>query len=349
MEEKQGTQKPVQTHTGVSEKKPENHADNVAGAEHTSVSAKHVAPPIKNKWPAIIIGIVVVIAVIAGAIWLWWRFVQPAFTIGDKNYSKTQYNKMMAAANKNGVGKAEATARYIEIEKQRIAAEQLKITPTQTQTQTAQTNLYPKQDPKTYDVWQQELVFQASLTPAINFAKTGGYNGYIFYFPFSRLQEPASGAYRGNLEGFRNPVKVAEDRDYAKTKADEYYKKIKDGYSQQEATKEIRNDARLKFAGSGNPTGAFEITTTNNTNIQNNSVGISQIISDIPVNGLNGENSIGLSQILTGKVVLFDLTNKPKVDAYFYFYDIDSFSNANTQIQAQFDELVKNMKVRKNV
>lgn len=318
-----------------------------------SETKQHPVNPAKSrKKTGLMVLIIVIIVVVVGLLIAgWWWFVQPAFVIDGHKYSKATYFNMMSAAKKNGVGQKAATVQYIQIEKERIAAEKLNVTPTQNTINSTTVSTYSGKTYDQLDIWQKEIVYSQSLTPAIEFNKRGGYTGAMFIFPFSKLLEPLSGAYKGQKPaGYRDPVKVEEDRAYARQQAEDYHTKVANGADEQKLIAEIRANPRLQFPGSPNTSAQFQLSDFNNLSAQQLTTSTYNVFNqNLSVSSLQGQNSVGLSEIKTGQTVQFDLPNKPTVDAYYYFYKINAYSTANADIQKQFDSAVSSMKVETNV
>lgn len=309
--------------------------------------------PIKNSHSAlyIILAIIVVILVIVISILFWWRYIQPAFIIDGHRYSKTTYYKMIDSAKKSGLTQNEATSRYIEIEKKRIAAEKLSLSPTPNQTSNAQSNTYPDIDIKDLSIWQKEVAYANSLQPVLEFTTAGGYSGAYFRFPFTLHQESLPYQYvvgeKPRPDGWRNPKAIEEDKKYALDVAQKDHERIQRGASSEQIVKEIRADPRLARLGASNGSLVFTI---NQAAINNLGAGISQNLSFvIDQKFLQKENSPKLTDILTGKITLQDLPGRPEVDGYYYFIQIDSYKNPNPTIEKQFNDTVSGLKVEKNV
>ncbi len=323
----------------------------VVGNQPTKKARFKIPKP--NRKVLIGLGIVlslIVMAVAGGLLWKANEAAKPAFVIDDKAYSKTEYKEMMDLAQSHGVPEEEARNKYIEVEKKRMTAESLGIKPTDYQMYRATRNIDNTKKPAELDKWQQELTYEVALVPATEAAKKGGYSGAIFYFPFSRLMEPVSGAYNGKLpEGHRDPVKIEEDRQYAKAKVEEYHKKIKDGYSVADAMAEIQKDKRLVFTGSGNPTKTFQVSVIDGVAVQQDTASASQKLHHIDATKLRENSSVGTTDILTGQLVILDLPGQPNQDAFYYFYKIDSYHSPDAEIDKKFDDKLKSLKVTVNV
>lgn len=306
----------------------------------------------KKRSIFVIIGIVVVIIILALlAYFVWWRFVQPAFVIDGHSYSKTAYYNMMASAKKSGVSQKDATSQYIEIEKKRIAAEKMNLQPTPNQIENSQANSYPSTLGKDLSIWQKEVSYGNAIAPAIAFAKQGGYTGAYFKFPFAIHQEALPYQYRSGEkkvpDGWRDPKVVQSDKDYAKQVAEKDRERIKQGASSEEVIAEITADSRLGRLGSSNGSLVFSI---NQAGVDYLGAGIAtDLSSKFDQKILQKENTVKLTEIMTGKIMLQDLPGRPQVDGYYYFVQIDKYQKANSAVQAEYDKAIGELKVQKNV
>ncbi len=318
----------------------------------TPSAPKPPSSPVKKAallWMGVLLGVLVV--VLGGLlIAKWANNRKPAFTIENKSYSKQQYQSMIDSAKKHNVSEAEARAKYIEIEKKRYVAESMGIKATDYQMYRAASEVNSSKNSKDFDEWEKELAYVGSLPGAIEAGKKGGYSGAIFYFPYSRLMEPLSGAYKGKQPaGYRDPAKIEEDRVYADGKAKEYYQKIKDGYSEADAVRELQADKKLFFTGAANSSKPFQVFVDNGVVMQQDTGNAQQRYRDIDASSLKGKDSVGLSELQTGKVVLIDLPGAPQKDGYYYFYKIDQYREPGQDLKKKFDTKYNSLEVTTNV
>lgn len=304
--------------------------------------------PRKKTW-LIIFTILIVIGAVILLIFAWWWFIQPAFVINGHKYTKSTYFKMMSEAKKDGFNQKAATELYIQTEKERIVAAQMNIEPTAQNFSQWTQQLFKSTDYLKLNEWQRVRVYHSSIPDALIFAKIGGYSGAYFNFPFTQHNAVLGISYQGKPkpEGYRDPQQVEADRKYAEEKANYYHTKIQEGMSVVQALAEINADPKLDKLQSDNGSSLFEI-----------NQGYAQLLAQgivrswqtkLPENFLQGEKTLGLSPVFTGKTQLYDLPGQPYVDANYYFVKIEKFLKPNPNIQKQFDDKMVNLQVEKHV
>lgn len=307
--------------------------------------------PRKKTW-LIIFTVLIAIAAVILLIFAWWWFIQPAFVIDGHKYSKSTYFKMMSEAKKGGINQKEATTFYIETEKQRIAADKLGIKPSVASLNLLSGGLNNGKPYSQINGWQQEVVYNKAVQPAIDYKKAGGYSGSVFFFPFSRLFDQRS-YYQvvgksPTPEHYRDPKYVAEDKEYAKQQLDHYYELIKNNGSVDQTLKELQNNPRLNRGTAANGSASFQ---TDTDGVQQLSSGVSLVWKGRRINPelFKGKASVGISPVQTTSIKVPDLPGSPTLEASYYFVKFDDYSDPQPSIQGQFDDSVKAMKVEKNV
>ncbi len=320
--------------------------------KETKVQPSQKATKPKSKVWLIVLAIVLVVLVIIVAIGLWWWFIQPAFVIDGHKYSKSTYFNMMNLAKKSGVNQQQATVIYIDTEKQRIAADNLGIKPSAASLNLISGGLNNGKPYSQVNSWQQEVIYNNAIQPAINFKKTGGYAGSVFFFPFSRLFDQRS-YYQivgksPTPEHYRDPKYIAEDKQYAKEQLDHYYELIKNNGSVEQTLKELQNNPRLNRGTAANGSANFE---TDPNGVQQLSTGVSLVWKGRRISPtlFRGRDSIGVSEVQTTSIKVPDLPGSPTLEASYYFVKFDDYSDPQPGVQNQFDDMVRSMKVQKNV
>lgn len=274
---------------------------------------------------------------------LWWQQQsQPAFVINGKEYSRDEYNQMMASAEAAGVSKKDATKQYIDIEKKRAAAESLGIQPTQQNIETAAANLGLEARNDQTKLWEAELAYEQALEPAIDFLKKPGKKGAVFYFPYKGLSSTS-------LKAFYNPNAVdtsdtdtVSDKKYAKEQAEAYRQKVANGENTQQLVDDIMNNEKLALSGAANGSMIFAVNSSNENVLAD---GISLVLSSDDLKALDSLKEGEVSKIKTGYVSI----GSGKTDSYFYFVKLDSSSKGDKKIEQKYSEALQDVEVSSNV
>lgn len=318
-------------------------------------SPSQAAPqPHNQKSPIwLIAGVVILIIVLAA--FLWWFFVgRVAFTINGKVITNAQYNTMMAAASKNGVGKKDASAQYIEIEKRRAAANALKIEVTENQLQQNYRLLYRQADffATTNDPWQLEKSYELALKNQLLVEKGGGYVGQVFVFPFSQLYEPRFVVAPEKLpQNWGSLSAITQNRDYAQQKTNDYHSKLQNkSITPEEVFKAIKNDPQLQFLAAANPSNDFTVNQNGVQYVNGSNDTSGQIVYYFST--IKQANKTGLTDVSTQSVTGLmqppaGLGN-PQTVAY-YFANIENVVKPRPDVQKQFDDKLSKVVVVNHV
>lgn len=274
-------------------------------------------------------------------------------TIDGNKIERKDYEKLIEQAKATSLSDEDAANRYFDMMKRKYASQKMNLSMSEDLTNyTAATLYYPRKYNQLND-WEKMNVYDEAIKSSLLFSTYGGYQGAIFYFPFSMHQETLGYAYKDNIpEGWRVQSFIESDKQYADQKASEMYQKIKSGASIDEVMNTIISDNRLQYAGAANQSHSFDMTVDPITNTLgeylNNGMFRTTISKDISLESLKKESSVGISDIKTGKMIFYDKAGAPEYDAYYYFYKIDRYVEPDSEVKKQFENNVNSIKVEKH-
>lgn len=310
----------------------------LSDAERESLDVKNHDSSIRLQTKGVYFGLIVLLvaAVAAGLFWFigGWDKDKIAFTVDGKKFYKKDVKVLQDEAAKDNISSEDALNIIKEAEKHTAAAVKLGI----------------KVGDDKYDdassQWRRTLGYKDALKSEAAMLKTGGYTVAVYYLPFSRLQMPLSGIYDGKAKptDYRDPVAVAADRTYAQEKASYFQNELSSGKLKNEkAVEQIRADERLVAGPSTNRSGIHRIDNSGNTYVAGD---IRKVDEDGWMDQIKGMQAGQQTSLGTGKIVLFDLPDRPTVDGYFYFVRLASVNEPKPNIEKQLQDAINSVRVR---
>lgn len=321
---------------------PPASTNTLSDSEREGLDVKNNENKIRLQAKGVYFGLIVftIVLVAAGATWLVRSVFFPpkaerghvVFTVNDKKFYSEDIEAMQADASLENVDGKTALDIIIDAETRRAAAESLGIQVPDNKLLNATSN------------WQKEHSYPTALDSVVKQDEVGGYSVAVFYLPFSRLQYPPNGLNTNNKpEGWRNAQAIASDRSYAEAKAKTYHERLSNKeITTDQAISEIREDERLSSGPSSNKSVAAVVD-------ENGDVMAAGQARKIDENGWMADvkklTPGQYSEIKVGKITLFDQSNSPEVDGYFYFVGLDKKIDAQPGISNQLNEAIKQVKV----
>ncbi len=197
--------------------------------------------------------------------------------------------------------------------------------------------------PSNTNDWQKFVAKSSVLKKKLEFSASDNLYAH-FVFPYSRLF--ASGFEKNRPEGYGDQAKIADDKKYAKDKADEYYAVLKKDSSLNTASGillKIINDKRLSYGFSGNTSEIISY-------LANGSIVSSNIndktLSDNEKNIITGLKGLGvIKEESRSNVSFLPGYNKGEVLVAYDFYS----KLSNNKNKYSYEAYMKNAKVKDNV
>ncbi len=298
---------------------------------------------------------VLVIALVSllvyGSWFVYKKTLAPALEIGSTKISRKDYNKLISQAAEQKVSQKDATDLIIEVEKQKITIQQLQLTINENDVYQAIAAKYNMFEPSKHNEWQKlngDLV--AAKNTVLN-AKHGGWQGAFFAFPYSskfvQTLTPMP-----DHPGFGDNKEIAKDKAYAMAKAEEYRTKIKNGQiATAKAIEEIVKDKRLDYGGAGND--SIELFIDGDGNAFSQGESVIRVFDGYIVNAIKGLKDGELSDI---GVIRTNVSMSPlpeykgtNIPTGYYFVQLKTYNKANQAIEKQFEQKLKDIKVKRNV
>jgi hypothetical protein len=296
------------------------------------------------------VGIFAVLIVLAVLIYVLTSGSKTAFSINGTNYSLSSYNATLSQAEQAGVSKTIAKNEIAAYRKDQFVANELKMSIPNSLIQTEAQSLYLQSNYSNLNSWQYLASWDSAFHQQLNIQSTGGYEGYIFYFPFNELfVNPFPGG-KSPIPGFGNPAAITAAQQYAQTQAMTYMSELSSGHNPNDLLNKVLADDKLKFVGSNNLSNAFLI----NTN------GVSQMTSQgsnsVPDYELTDIKNLGKTGITTVTTLTSTYTSNSTstgvttpVPIAYYFIDLQKVISSQPNLQNTVDKSLKALKVKTNV
>lgn len=289
-------------------------------------------------------GVVVVVLLCLAAI---YQFAFPALIIGKTNVSRSKYKTLINQAKKEKVLEADAKKTIIEVEKKRQILQKYNVKVVDSEVVDAAVSRYTIIDTKNMNDWQKLNGYLAVFDSAIQLKKTGGFDGAIYEFPFSRNFD----TFNINKVGpdFGNVNVIDADRKYAAEQAETYRKQLIDNrLTPERAVESLKANDRLVLGSAGNKSALLNLTETGSVfkNGDNFVVDKSSYLSNIKIDSLkNGE--ISPTQVKTMMLSYYKNPSSAKPqEVAFYFVQRFNKVEVNQNLEKNFANEYKDMKVK---
>lgn len=221
------------------------------GVVEPSVAAKHrvIAKKLIKKASLI----VAVLLVMGAGLWLALAGdthdtkSDIVFEIEGRSFGKDEVDQYMSyATNTLNKSRADAIKDLFEMQKKKIAAEQLGIKASDEDVKTSYNKL--GYDQGVDSPWIDLAAYLLAVDDQIQALDNGGIKGYSYIFYFGDKIAPR--IFDAKPEGWGDPVLIEADRSYARGRADFYHAQLKDNkMNPEQILAEIKADSRLGFNG----------------------------------------------------------------------------------------------------
>lgn len=266
----------------------------------------------------------------------------PALKIGNLKISKKQYNLLVAQAKDQKVPEKDIKQQIIDLEKQKIVADETKIKVQDSDITAAAKKIYGKLDGEQINEWQNLNGFSVALENEINLQKNGYVTGAVMMFPFTRNLE-SSDPNESNPT-FNKPEAVQDDKNYAMKKAKEFRKRLVDNKTPvEELIGEIKNDDRLVFGSSGNTSTTFRVANAEYDKYREYTS--NEITAYKFMKYIKGYNDGRATDILTYQSILMQQNDKKPTETAYFVVQLVRSANAVKDLDANFNTALRKVKV----
>lgn len=271
------------------------------------------------------------------------------FVINGKSYTKTTVNSIIAYPLKLQSNNRDVlTKKAYNYLKREQAAQQLNIVPTSQEISQAELmNFGPKLSNQLQSLsWVRLVSYDAALQQNLYTNNLSQYQGYSYIFWFGQALETGP-AY--TVPNFGNTQQVAQDRTYAKSRANYYYGQLKNGkMTASQVLKAVQDDPKLGYALPGNRS----ISQSTQFGSSSAKTWSEQVVYPDIIAYINSQSNSGLSSIRTGKIGVVPLPNpklsKDYADGYFYIVQLTSAKKIPANTATNFTKTVNGIKAYYN-
>ena len=259
------------------------------------------------------------------------------FTIENENFYENELRDIVRyPVEKSGISEEGAFLSAFEAYKVIVVAKRAGITPAQQEVESLLTS-YPSEEVRNdpayeekYKPWFRLLSERDAVYNYIDADTITGYTGYAFVFYFGQHIEYGDDY---KPEGLNDPALIAQDRAYAKEKADYYYSQVKEGkISPEKADSEIKADTKLNnIVKVKNPFGK-----------QEGSSWEDDVFYLSVKNYVSNAKNTGLSELFVGQGYPGPTIspNDSTVDLYYYFVILDEKPQNRTLSSTEFNKML---------
>ncbi len=263
-------------------------------------------------------------------------------TVGDTRLTKKQYDTLLEQAKKRSINKEGATFQIILAYKYIEAAKKLNIT-IDDKVLTVDTNL-SKGTESTNNEFGRLMAKQAYIENYLETKKRDGYEGYAFFYPFSRYF--FSSEAKPSDPKFNDPAAIETDRKAAQTKATQAREDLATNKQKPEdIVADIKADSSLVYGNASNKSGKFIVDKQGfalNQTTNDASASVSKFFDKL-VALKEGEASSIIEDVQRYR----DTNGKAQTKnaAYYFVYKTKNMQ-VDTEFVNNFNETVKNIKVK---
>lgn len=305
-----------------------------------------VARRLPRKIRYFLVGLLVLLVV--GGVGAGWyvRFKQPALIIGSERVSREDYEKLIKQAEKAQVSEQGAKKTIISSYKYRQVAKKLNITvDDEKMAELELANLLPKMEKNDF---YRLGIFKSYIDTQIELYKQEGYEGYVFYYPFSRNFLDSNPIPTNPL--FKNAEAIEKDRVNADKKAKDARTRLEQKRVQPQAlVKEIKEDASLIYGNASNDTQHFVVNKAGYMLI--NGSGSGRFVAGRFMDILPGLGEGAVSALRDDVQRYMELQTNQIVSnntAYYFVYKVKNLAG-DKDIANKFNKEVTSIKVADNV
>ncbi len=295
--------------------------------------------------------IIILTLVLALAFFLVRRLQLPALQIGDTKISRSQFNKLSTQAKKAKFPDNKIEDTIINFEKAKIAAKAVGVViNNDTVKATALRSIKPEEKNKEPNEWQILNATQQFIDQELLSMRAEGYDGSIFYFPFSKHVLAAGMDPKSADPLFGDAKAIAEDRQYASTAANDMRQKIlSKNISVDDALNKVTTDERLHYGISPNTSRSFVADKQGNS--FNKDRGANEHLPSYVVDKITALKEGEVSNIeIEIQQNLEPATRKfVRNEVAFYFVVLSRKRTAETDVQGQYISKISKIKVSNNV
>ncbi|MEI9914121.1 MAG: hypothetical protein WDN66_04040 [Candidatus Saccharibacteria bacterium] len=273
-----------------------------------------------------------------------------AYVINGQITTRTEVNSLAASAKQHGVVSKVAQQDILKYYKETYVAKELDINVSSSEIKTAARSMFLIAPSSSLDPWEHLVGWEAAFSNDISFAKSGGYEGGILFFPFNQLSVTLLQGYP-KPSGWGNVSDIAAAQQYAHSQAESYYNQLSSNkISLDNATNSVLSNSKLQFAGTSNGSTEFQV------NLDGVS-GVSTSLNSSPLNPvaikvIKSFNKVGLTPIntQTGTYPTVDVYNgDTNIPIAYYFIDIQKVIKPVPNIGQTYSNDMAKLKVENNV
>jgi len=265
--------------------------------------------------------------------------------------SQSAYKALLKQAAADKVSAASAKAGIIQANQDKLAAAHTGLVVSDDDAIQAALVRYNLGDKSRLNDWRLLNGYVTAVEGNLLFAKAGGYEGAVLFFPFnSLLISPVPGY--PTPKGYGDPTAIAAATTYAQQQAASYRAQLVNGkINLAAALAAVQKNTKLQFAGSANDSYSFVVDTQGHAYL--NGQNVVSTIPDFVVAAVHDLAKPGVSDV---KTMTNDYQNTylaPGVtsptDVAYYFVDVTKINSAQPNIQTDFTAALKDIKVTDNV
>ena len=211
---------------------------------------------IRNKWLLRVGGFMLIVAIVAGGLWLWSSYghtknaTRPVFTIDGVSFSQPTISSIIAEPVRGGTNKSDAAKQAFNMYKVEAAAKKLGLKLTNPDIDTARKLRFPATESVAkLTAWQllvaRYQAFNTKMEATNSQFPDVTATGYVYIFYFGNLIQTAPDYMPAN---HGNKTLIAEDQAYAKQQADKYHELLANKtITPEQALKETTANTRLSY------------------------------------------------------------------------------------------------------
>lgn len=309
---------------------------------------------IKFSKKSIFISLIGILVVTLGVIILISGLQQRsiAFTIDGKKFTKKYYNELVSLASSHNVQLGLASKQIIEINKDKIVAQKLKVEISSNEIIAGAKSQFRIGQDEKLDSYENLIGWEAAFHHRLDFIQNGGIEGAAFFFPFDQLFIKPSIQNYPLPQGFGDEAKITDLKLYAKSQAVSARKQIEENrITDAKLLSNLSGDSRLTYANSGNDSFMFQEI---NQPANDSQMRTDSSLPDYMLNQINllnqkpGVTEIALQDTTFRDDMLGFGVSNPVAVAY-YFIHVTNFQKPNQNIRAQVNGTLDNLKVISHV
>lgn len=295
-----------------------------------------------KRRPLFLIVILVIIATASYFIYTSIKNMGVVFSIDGRNYTRSQVDQLTQYPVKVAhMSKDTAAKNTFEALKEVRVAEKLGYVPPQNQINDQKNTIYknlqltPDKASK-YQDWFNLIAEKNAIDANADSDTTPGYAGYSYVFYYGQHIQSIPDY---PVSGLNDPKLIAQDRQFARSKADYYHKLLQQNrISPKDALSQAAADMQTRGHNVANTNYNVAFSSDPGQNWAN------AVLLPSIVNYISAQTKTGLSDIQTGQALNApSASNGKKVDMYYYFVYLTAAPNHRSVSSRQFEQALASL------